>query len=121
MRRIFDQRARLVVYVESGDADRMEKLARGEGKTLVEWMRETLLRELEDNSGLPRPTPVRVAERGASAPERAEKRTHRRNGGTVGAIEDVVHETVLGHAKTCKHGVAKSFRCWQCGGLAIIE
>lgn len=24
-------------------------------------------------------------------------------------------------AKTCKHGTAKGFNCWQCGGIAQIE
>jgi hypothetical protein len=23
--------------------------------------------------------------------------------------------------KTCVHGIAKGFNCWQCGGLAIVQ
>jgi hypothetical protein len=84
VRRIFEERARLVVYVESAAAGEMEKRARGEGKTLVEWMRETLLGELENGHGdaVRKPRAVRMGGR----------RSHARNGGTLGEIEDIAHE-----------------------------
>lgn len=50
-----------MVYVESADADKIEKLARSEGKTLVEWARETLLGELEANSAVRTKRAVPVA------------------------------------------------------------
>jgi len=169
VRRIFEERARLVVYVESADADKMEKLARGEGKTLVEWMRETLLGELEqirggENQayGLRNGSRIRVAGRSASArgginpvdsgmesgqgvPEDgASKRTARqrgtsgvsgepgagmqaeRRGGNLPKERDMAahasaENPITRSPKTCKHGVSKGWRCWQCGGVAIID
>ena len=59
MRKLFTERVRLVVYVEASDLTRLTERAREEGKTLVEWARETLLGELEDNSDVPRAKPVR--------------------------------------------------------------
>ena len=47
MRKIFDDRARFVVYMEQSNIIGLTKLAKAEGKTLVEWARETLLGELE--------------------------------------------------------------------------
>jgi hypothetical protein len=29
--------------------------------------------------------------------------------------------TPLGKGKTCPHGIARGWRCWQCGGPAIIN
>jgi len=108
-----------VVYVESADADRMEKLARSEGKTLVEWMRETLVGELEANSAVPRTKPIRVAGRRA---------VPNGDSGGVGVSDvaasagkrvDATESTSKG--PTCKHGISKGWRCWQCRGVAIIE
>jgi hypothetical protein len=77
-------------------------------------MRETLLGELEDNSGV-RPEPaVRVA--GRRAPARG-----RRPIEPVAAVADGDGENHERQAKACKHGVPKGWRCWQCGGQAIIE
>lgn len=53
---------------------------------------------------------VRVAERGAGTLNR---RTHRRNGDTVGAIEDIAHETF--RAETCEHGaLLNQCKVWGC-------
>lgn len=71
MRRIFNERARVVTYVESGDLERMEALARSTGKTLPEWARETLVGALGDNSGVRTARAVRVARRRTSPIERA--------------------------------------------------
>jgi len=97
-----------VVYLENEAVDRMLEKARGEGKTLVEWAREALVAELEDNSGLPRPEPVRVARRRASAIERLPELAE------APAVE-------ADGQKRCKHGTPKGWHCWQCGGMAIIE
>jgi hypothetical protein len=43
VKRIFDERARVVIYLEAEDVTRLTEEARAEGKTLVEWGRETLL------------------------------------------------------------------------------
>jgi hypothetical protein len=91
VRRIFEERARLVVYVESSSADAMEKRARSEGKTLVEWMRETLLGELEDSTEVRPVREVSVARRSTPAPERREQRRHT---GTLGHVEDVTHQAI---------------------------
>jgi len=120
VRKIFSQRARLVVYVESESADRMTERARSEGKTLVEWMRETLLGELEDNSAVRGTTPVRMARRRTSVSGRllaAEPVLHMADslGDGGGVAEDVPV------VRTCKHGTERGVRCWQCGGIAVIE
>ncbi len=96
VRRIFKTRARVVVYVESEDVDRMEARARGTGRTLIEWARERLLDGLADDNAMQGTRTVRLGGRGASAPERPT-------------------------GKTCKHGIARHHHCWQCGGVAVIE
>ena len=67
MKRIFGERARLVVYVEAGDLGRMVVRAKSEGKTLVEWARETLVGASGAGKGVRRAEPVRVAEGRAGA------------------------------------------------------
>lgn len=62
MKKIFAERARFVIYVESADMDSMEALARSRGRTLVEWARETLLESL-NGKAVRRSEPVRVARR----------------------------------------------------------
>ena len=129
MRKIFSQRARVVVYLENESVDRMLEKAREEGKTLVEWARETLLEQLADNSDVPRTRAVRVAGRRAHAAQRLSVAAGTGNATSaeepVCAAEDV--PLVLGaegHAqkrRTCKHGIEKGWRCWQCGGMAVIE
>jgi hypothetical protein len=111
VRRIFTDRARLVVYIESGDLLRLTAKARSGGKTLVEWARETLLGELEANSDVPCTRPVRMARR------RPITREHDTGLASEGNLES--KPRVSGPA--CKHGVRKGYRCWQCGGLAVIE
>ena len=107
MKRLFIERSRLVVYLESSDLQRLTEQARSEGKALVEWARETLLGELENNSDVPRPRRVRVAERGIGAPERPE----------------TLVSVASGHGK-CEHRKAKGELCYKCDpkfGLPAIE
>jgi hypothetical protein len=47
MRKIFDERTRLVVYLEHAEVVRMTAEAREQGCTLVEWAREALRNELQ--------------------------------------------------------------------------
>jgi hypothetical protein len=42
VKKIFNKRARLVVYIESDCLEQIAKKARSEGKTLVEWARDVL-------------------------------------------------------------------------------
>lgn len=46
VRKIFQDRARVVVYLEQGDVEAMLAQSRFCGMTLVEWMREVLRGEL---------------------------------------------------------------------------
>lgn len=102
MRKQFEVRGRLAIYFEQADLERLTAKARSEGKALVEWARETLLGELGGDTAVRGERAVPVARRSIVAPERL-------------AIERGSKGPV------CKHGVEKGFRCWQCGGLAVIE
>lgn len=48
MRRQFEHRARLVVYLENADVQRMTARAFQDGMVLMDWVRETLLGELDE-------------------------------------------------------------------------
>lgn len=98
MRRIFRDRARLVVYFEAEDLPRMLVQARSEGKTLVEWAREALLEHLADNSEVRPERTVSVVRRGVAAPERR-----------VGIDSDARSES---KAKLCRHNLPN---CTVCG------
>lgn len=52
MKKQFESRTKLSVYVEEGDLALMTAKSRAEGKLLSEWARETLLGELGDKSVL---------------------------------------------------------------------
>lgn len=47
MRKIFNNRSRLLVYVETEEADLVEMLARKNGQTTQEWLREALRSSIE--------------------------------------------------------------------------
>lgn len=47
MKKVFDDRARIAVYLDKADVIRMESKAREEGMTLAEWAREALRGELK--------------------------------------------------------------------------
>lgn len=74
MRKIFANRARLLVYVEAWEAEAVEKVARRNGQTVQEWLREVVRAGLgdENDSGsaekdMPGVGAVSAAERGAGA------------------------------------------------------
>jgi hypothetical protein len=48
MKKVFEERARLVVYLEQSDMVRMTEAARDSGVTLVEWARGVLKEESEN-------------------------------------------------------------------------
>ena len=49
VRKIFSDRARIVVYLEQAEVPVMVAKAREEGKTLVEWAREVLRGEISQD------------------------------------------------------------------------
>lgn len=48
MKKLFNERARLVIYLDQDELVRMGILAKSNGETLVEWAREVLRSELID-------------------------------------------------------------------------
>ena len=96
MRKQFQQRARLAIYLETSDLVRLTAKARTEGKALVEWARETLLGELENNSEVRPEREVPSARRGASALKRSSEPA----------------EASTGEIKLCRH---KLPNCTVCG------
>ena len=99
MKRIFTERARLVLYLEAKDLNRLTEHARGEGKMVVEWARETLLGEL--TTGTVELAGVTARKVGKPAERRASSKPAKA-------------------ARTCVHGTKEGYNCWQCGGKAII-
>lgn len=100
MRKLFTDRARLVVYVEATDLERLTAKARSEGRTVVEWARETLLEELGGDSAVRPKRAVSIARRGAAAagPYDAEGRLGEGSAPVV---------------KLCRHNLSS---CTVCGG-----
>lgn len=116
---MFTERTRLVVYMETADLQRITETAREAGKTVVEWAREVLL-EIGEPKAVREPEPVRVAKRRSNVLERLPVLADA--GSAASAEEDVrVSEGRGASERTCKHGTPKGWRCWQCGGVAIIE
>lgn len=116
MKKLFVDRARLVVYLEASDMKRLSEKARSEGKTLVEWARERLLGELAGNSTVRTEPKVRLVRRRAT-PVMA----HAHAIETAKALTDVENpESPSHHKHVCQHGTSKGYHCWQCGGLAVI-
>lgn len=70
MRRKYQDRRHITVYLDLAEYDKLRKAAGGDGK-ISEWARETLLGELEDNSDVRAERQVPSARRGTSAVERA--------------------------------------------------
>ena len=71
--------------------------------TMSAWIKERIFGAGSRDSDVQRAEPVRVARRGTATSERpaAEK------------------PKIL--LKACKHGTPKGWRCWQCGGISIVE
>lgn len=147
MRKLFKRRARIVVYLESEDVDRMERKARGSGRTLVEWAREKLLRAIGDNSDLRGATEMGVVVRSADATKRlvlheapiesamssepfSEEFLKKENlvrteppldkGAVVEATAAAPSDRSTTR-RTCVHGTKAGHPCWRCRGIAVIE
>jgi hypothetical protein len=81
MRRQFEVRARLVLYLEQADLNALTALAREEGRTLVDWARNELIERLKP-----------AVKQGKGIGATPEKRHKPRTRSTIRAIEDVAHE-----------------------------
>lgn len=127
MRKLFTQRARLVVYLEQSELDAAIAKAKQYGQTLQEWARG----ELRDAAGgqtveVEIAGPIMVEKPlahmrvdGLSVPKRA-----LRDSGVAGtgaaASAGKPEVAAKPSGKTCKHGTERGYHCWQCGGLAVI-
>jgi len=120
---MFQERTRLVVYMETADLERITATAREAGKTVVEWAREVLL-ELGEPKTVRETRPVGVVRRRPSALERLPIVGDSGGAGqsdasaSAGEWEGAAEPS---RKKFCKHGIEKGWRCWQCGGMAVIE
>lgn len=73
----------MTLRVESCDLEQWQRSATEAGLSVSEWMRRTCNAGNGENSGMRRDESVPL-----------EKRSTRRNGGRVGAIENIAHETL---------------------------
>lgn len=95
------------VYLEASDVARLTQAAKNSGEMVAAFMRNLILEDLAERenlgaNALRRPEPVRLAQRGAGAPERSED--------PKSAVP----------AKSCPHGKPKGWNCWRCRGLAVV-
>lgn len=100
MRKIFEERVRLVVYLESTDLQKLTQAARADGKTVVEYARDLLLENLgEERNRVLRP------------------RNHRtpkaRTGSAVEVHERTEDQPVLKPGK-CAHAKERGHLCYKC-------
>ena len=122
MKRVFQERARLVIYLEQGDLGKVTKMAREEGKTVVEWMREMISGtiEAEEVPSLKEANEsdkgVQDVRGGVKVPGDGGRKSNAGRSRAVGGTGAVLR----GGGKTCVHGVSKGYNCWKCGGLAKV-
>jgi hypothetical protein len=110
---MFTERERLVIYLEKSDILRMTAKAKENRETLIEWARGVLRNELtiemhRPPEDLQKPRNVPLVERSVVTPGRPKR--------VEGASNKLVSSS-----RTCKHGMANGYHCWQCGGVAVIE
>lgn len=112
MRRIFEERARLVIYIESADLNRMTEEARKRGVPIVEWARKVLLESIsgEENhrdKDVQRVGTSAAVKRGRGTPKRIPD--HGATSGEQKAVSapsdaaDVCGHELCGHARK-QHG-----------------
>jgi len=107
---VFQCRVRMVVYLDGLDLEGMKREAMETGKSVVEWARDVLKGSCKYVSGVP-----------ASGLPRTEG--VRKDVGRESVAARIDDELEGGHGlprTKCSHGVARGFRCWQCGGKAKI-
>lgn len=99
MKKIFRDRARIVIYLDRQELDAVKEEA-GD-IPLSNWCRKKLFNGKNEDlrsADLPRSEEVPVPkQRGAGRSER-----------------------IRAPVPSCEHGTEKGYRCWQCGGMAKI-
>jgi hypothetical protein len=117
----------LKVYLDAEDFTRVTARANEERQAVSEYVRELVLEDLDavgEFERVQRTKRVRVAGRRTNAKSGM-------GGVAVKEPEASVGEVVAGEleeraavhpkGKYCAHGTQKGYRCWQCGGKAVIE
>ena len=104
---MFTERSRLVIYLEHADVVRMTAAAKESGETLVEWARGALQNELH----------CAHTEVESPKPRKAEKTLVH----PVDSFAAEIAKAIERGARTCEHGTAKGYHCWQCRGLAEVK
>jgi hypothetical protein len=128
----FTDRKQLKVYLEKADLERLEGEATEVGKTVSEYAREKLL--AEPTAGKEESGDDRVPELPGGGEVREARRREPVATKPLGGPCD--HDFGYGPGKCpyaqcrnanpkavarCKHGTEKGYRCWQCGGKAVVE
>lgn len=108
------------IRVDQADLREWQRKAAEAGKSVSEWIRE----RCNQDAGLSGDNGVRLVRRravDACPTERIE--AYRPIVEPQNPEADEVPEALeqKRKGKQCKHGVSKSWHCWQCGGLAVIE
>jgi hypothetical protein len=106
----FEERVRVVVYLEREVRDRLVAEAESRGLTFCEVARERLCNENRADQNQ-----VERVHEGRSVPSRGGRRA------MVTPVQRDAPATPTRTGNFCKHGSAKGNNCWQCGGLAVIE
>lgn len=109
MKKIFEHRVRLVVYLEAADLAKFSERARRAGKQAPELARELILGTTGDEAG-PKISAPELGLRGNLPRTFSDKKKQ---------AEEAINN--FGRSKMCKHGTRKGYRCWQCGGKAVVE
>jgi hypothetical protein len=93
---------RLAMYFEEGEYEEVVRVAGDE--PLARFCRKIVLRVVHEASGGNRE--VVVPESGGEVESSSIKRR---------SVREVPSGPI------CKHGTSKGYRCWQCGGRAVVE
>lgn len=115
MKKLFEKRARVVVYVEQAELDRMMVEAKAEGKTVPEWARERLRAAKVDSAELlpanwGNPEPEKISKTGVDVePGVGERRGTKRGRGVLRTVEDVANTAIRKSGLVCGHGAAPGF------------
>ena len=120
MRKQFDTRKQVTVYLSAEEYAAIEALASG---NVSKYARKALLAGIQERrrepSAIPdvQPEPaIRTDGRRKSVPNRI-----------VASLREQIPELKTANelpakrTRVCAHGIDKGFHCWKCGGLAQVE